>query len=132
MTFQKIQKKIRLAPGIPALIVNAPPAYLKLMQPLAFDTKIDNPQSRKYDFIQVFGEERSELEQLVKKYYCSGKYDCLFWICYPKVGGKIKSNINRNVVWMIAEGIGMQCVTQVAIDETWTAMRCRPSEMVGK
>jgi hypothetical protein len=26
----------------------------------------------------------------------------------------------------------MQCVTQIAIDETWSALRCRPIEMVGK
>jgi thiamine transporter ThiT len=50
----------------------------------------------------------------------------------PKGGGKIKSDINRNVVWEIAEIVGMQCVTQIAIDETWSAMRCRPKERVGK
>lgn len=132
MGFQEIQKKIRLLPGVMALIVNAPPEYLKLMSEAAFDINPEKDKIGKYDFVQVFGSERTKLEHLVDEYSGSGRYDCLFWICYPKGGGKIKSDVNRKVVWDIAKGVGMQCVTQIAIDETWSALRCRPAEMVGK
>jgi hypothetical protein len=132
MSFQEIQKKIRLLPGTAALIVNAPPVYLELMSSVKFDTQPEKTKRGKYDFVQIFGSERLMLEKMVDKYSGSGKYDCLFWICYPKGSGKIKSELNRNIVWGIAEGVGMQCVSQVAIDETWSALRCRPAEMVGK
>jgi hypothetical protein len=132
MSFQEVQKKIRLLPGVDALIVNAPPAYLELMSSVKFDIDPEETKQRKYDFVQVFGSERSMLEKLVDRYSVSGKYDCLFWICYPKGGGKIKSDLNRNIVWGIAQRVGMQCVSQVAIDETWSALRCRPAEMIGK
>jgi len=132
MTFQEVQKKIRLLPGATVLIVNAPPEYLELLSVIKFDVRPRKTEQVIYDFIQVFGSERSELEQLVSRYIGSGKYDCLFWICYPKKGGKIKSDLNRKVVWGISERIGMQCVTQIAIDETWSGLRCRPAEMVGK
>jgi hypothetical protein len=126
MSFQEIQKKIRLLPGASALIINAPPEYLELLQGIHFDIKPEKSKYGKYDFVQVFGSDKTSLEQLVEQYSGSGKYDCLFWICYPKGGGMIKSDINRNVVWAIAEHAGMRCVTQVAIDETWSALRCRP------
>jgi hypothetical protein len=132
MSFQEVQKKIRLLPGVDALIVNAPPAYLELMWSVKFDIDPEETKQGKYDFVQVFGSERSMLEKLVDRYSVSGKYDCLFWIFYPKGGGKIKSDLNRNIVWGMAQRIGMQCVSQVAIDETWSALRCRPAEMVGK
>jgi len=132
MSSQEIQKKIRLLPGASALIINAPKEYLEIMSAIDFDIQSDKSKIGKYDFVQVFGSKRSELEQLVSKYSISGKYDCLFWICYPKESGHIKSDVNRNIVWGIAEQVGMKCVSQVAIDETWSALRCRPVEMVGQ
>ena len=132
MIFQEILKKIRLVDGASALILNAPPEYVDMLSGIQIDIHPDLDKTEKYDFVQIFGAKRSDLEQLVRKFSTAGKYDCLFWICYPKKGGKIKSDINRNVVWEIAEIVGMQCVTQIAIDETWSAMRCRPKERVGK
>ena len=96
MSFQEVQNKIRLLPGAAALIVNSSPEYLELMSAIKFDIQPAKIKQDKYDFVQVFGSERSMSEQLVGKYVGSGKYDCLFWICYPKGGGKIKSNLNRN------------------------------------
>lgn len=86
MSFQEVQKKIRLLPGASALIINAPPEYLELMSAIKFDIQLYKTKQGKYDFVQVFGSERSVLEQLVTKYSGSGKYDCSFWICYPKGG----------------------------------------------
>ena len=132
MENQEILKKIRLSAGLSALVINAPAEYLEAVSHAIADLQPDKTRFGKYDFVQIFGSNRSELEELVKKHSVSGKYDCLFWICYPKGGGKIKSDLNRNVVWSIAGTIGMQCVSQIAIDETWSALRCRPKEVVGK
>ena len=132
MSFQDVQKKVRLSSGASALIINAPKEYLELVSKIRFDTQPGKTKHGQYDFVQVFGSKRSELEQLVDKYSGSGKYDCLFWICYPKGDGKINSDVKRNIVWEIAEHIGMQCVSQIAIDETWSALRCRPTQKVGK
>ncbi|MGA3013368.1 MAG: hypothetical protein ABSD71_04970 [Bacteroidales bacterium] len=128
----EVQKKLRLLPGLSALVVNTPIEYKKLIGDISFDTQADPKKQGKYDFIQIFGSNRSLLDKLVKDYSVSGKYDCLFWICYPKGSGKIKSDLNRNAIWDLAGSIGMQCVTQISIDETWSALRCRPKEMVGK
>jgi hypothetical protein len=132
MSNSDLQKKLRLFPRLSALVVNSPPEYKELLGNINVDTESDSKNPEKYDFIQIFGSQRSILEQLVTKYSVSGKYDCLFWVCYPKGGGKIKSDLNRTVIWDIAKSIGMQCVTQISIDETWSALRCRPIEMVGK
>ena len=46
------------------------------------------------------------------------------WIAYPKGG---RADINRDSLWpVVAERIGMRPVTQVALDETWSALRFRP------
>ena len=132
MSFLQIQKKIRVKGDSLILIINAPKTYTELVATLKFDTEMEISKLGKYDFIQIFVYQKSELEQLVNKYSVLGKYDCLLWFCYPKVGGMIKSDLNRNEIWKIVDQIGMKCVTQIAIDETWSALRIRPKDKVGK
>jgi hypothetical protein len=130
MEKEAIFKKIRLNSEQKILILNAPSEYISLLENITFD---DKPKGDNlYDFVQVFGYQQDELESLVKSVVKSGKYDCLFWACYPKGTGKIKSDIKRETVWKAFELVGLDTVTQIAIDETWSALRGRPVEMVGK
>jgi hypothetical protein len=130
MEKEAIFKKLRFDSDKKALIINAPQNYLDLLDGIIFDS--EGKADIKYDFVQVFGYQQDELENLVKSVEGFVKYDCLFWACYPKGTGKIKSNIKRETVWTALALIGLDTVTQIAIDETWSALRARPSEMVGK
>jgi hypothetical protein len=130
MEKEAIFKKLRLNSEQKILILNAPTEYISILEGIAFD---DKPQADNlYDFVQVFGYQQDELETLLKSVQKTGKYDCLFWACYPKGTGKIKSDIKRETVWKAFELVGLDTVTQIAIDETWSALRGRPVEMVGK
>ena len=130
MEKEAIFRKLRLNNEQKILILNAPSEYLTLLEGITFD---DKPKTDNfYDFVQVFGYQQDELELLVKSVEKFGKYDCLFQACYPKGTGKIKSDIMRETVWRAFELVGLNTVTQVAIDETWSALGGRPFEMVGK
>jgi hypothetical protein len=130
MEKEAIFKKLRLNSEQKILILNAPNEYLSILEGIAFD---DKPKGDNlYDFVQVFGYQQDELELLVKSVEKVSKYDCLFWACYPKGTGKINSDIKRETVWKAFELVGLDTVTQIAIDETWSALRGRPVEMVGK
>jgi hypothetical protein len=130
MEKEAIFKKLRLNSEQKILILNAPTEYISILEGINFD---DKPQAENlYDFVQVFGYQQDELETFLKSVQKTGKYDCLFWACYPKGTGKIKSDIKRETVWKAFELVGLDTVTQIAIDETWSALRGRPVEMVGK
>ena len=58
--------------------------------------------------------------------------DSVFWIAYPKGTSKLKSNINRDSIRMAAEEFGITTVSAISIDDTWSALRFRPIEKVGK
>lgn len=48
------------------------------------------------------------------------------WLCYPKgTSKKYKSDINREKTWEAFEPFDFEPVTQVAIDEDWSAMRSK-------
>ena len=130
MNKEEIFKKLRIDGNKKMLIINAPNEYLEIFSGIELDTAPSGEGI--YDFVQVFGYQQDELEKLVQSVGKSGKYDCSFWACYPKGTGKLKSNIKRETVWTAFELIGLQAVSQVAIDETWSALRGRPTEKIGK
>jgi hypothetical protein len=45
-----------------------------------------------------------------------------FWVAYPKAN---RSDINRDSLWPILAEFGMRPISQVAIDDVWSALRFR-------
>jgi hypothetical protein len=127
-----ILKKLRVEKTSKILIIDPPEGYLQLFSSLEFDTEFKKENEGNYEFVQVFGSGRAELEKQMMKVKEAGKYDCLFWACYPKGGGLIKSDLKRELVWECLELIGLRPVSQIALDETWSALRGRPHAEVGK
>jgi hypothetical protein len=132
MDKEAVFKKLKFGIAENSLVVNAPEEFLEALTGAVFDAYPDESKLGKYDFVQVFASSQAEMEELIKSVAKAGKYDCLFWACYPKGSGKIKYDLNRNTVWDALGLIGLRPVTQVAIDEKWSALRGRDTELVGK
>lgn len=132
MNPEEILKKLKLDSKKTCLIINAPKEYQNIILDLQYDKIYDETKKSSYDFIQVFSSSMTELENLLSNIKNAGKYDCLFWICYPKGGSKIKSNLKRDLIWQAFSIVNLRPVSQIAIDETWSALRGRPSEVVSK
>jgi len=132
MDKETIFKKLKFGIAGENLIVNAPEEYLSILAGAEFDTVPEDAKLGKYDFVQVFASSQNEMQVLIKSVANAGKCDCLFWACYPKGSGKIKYDLNRNTVWAALGLIGLRPVTQVAIDEKWSALRGRDPQLVGK
>jgi hypothetical protein len=53
------------------------------------------------------------------------------WFAYPKKTSKLRTDIHRDAGWDALTSAGWEGVAMVAIDETWSALRFRPSAEVG-
>lgn len=113
-------------------MINAPEEYLQIMEGADFDTAVDKSKEGTYAFVQVFASSQSEMETLIKSVATAGKHDCMFWACYPKSVGRQKYDLNRDTVWPALGLAGLRPVSQVAINEKWSALRGRDPELVGK
>jgi hypothetical protein len=56
----------------------------------------------------------------------AARADRLAWIAYPKAG-KLGTDLNRDRLAEAVTARGAQPVRQVALDETWSALRFRPA-----
>jgi hypothetical protein len=127
-----LSKKLLFKPGLRALILNAPPNYLKLLDDLPEDNVLDTRIDGQYAFVHLFVSSQSELAEFAPLALSALQYDGLFWISYPKRSSKVATDLTRDRGWEPITGRGLQGVTQIAIDETWSALRFRPSERIGK
>jgi hypothetical protein len=48
----------------------------------------------------------------------------LLWATYPKAG-QMDTDLKREVVWECAEAVGMDTVSQIAVDDVWSALRLK-------
>ena len=55
----------------------------------------------------------------------------LVWLAYPKGGSEVPTDLNRDILWKTLGPGGLRPVRQVALDETWSAMRFRPEQEIG-
>jgi hypothetical protein len=79
------------------------------------------------DAVIAFATDQADLARVAPRAIRATKPDGLLWIAYPKGTAKMKTDLNRDVLWQIVEERhGLEGVTLVAIDETWSAMRFRP------
>ena len=126
-----IIKKLRLDTQGKTLLVDIPDSLLPIFDGISYDLKPLKKNLGTYDYVHVFADNQKRLEELVTIVGKAGKYDGVFWASYPKGTGKIKSDIKRETVWKAFDLIGQEAVTQVAIDDTWSALRARPYDKVG-
>ena len=49
----------------------------------------------------------------------------------PRGSSKVPTGLNRDVFWQALEHLGGRPVTQVSVDEVWSALRFRPFAEVG-
>lgn len=132
MVVSKLAKKLRLQDVTRALVLNAPEGYLKMLGEVPEGVRIDQQPEGGFDFAHLFVKDKAELEQFIDRALEAIDYDSILWISYPKGSSGVDTDLNRDILWDVLKEKGIRPVTQVSIDEVWSAMRFRPAEMVGK
>ena len=123
--------KLKIKPGTKGAIINAPRGYA---DKLGLEANYDLPTTPGVilDFVLAFATKAGELNNLIARVKRALKSDGIFWIAYPKGGSTTKTDLNRDILRGEVLKLGLAGVSLVAIDDTWSAMRFRPAEKVGK
>lgn len=127
MDAESVLRKLRYKFEYKSVILNAPKGLIEEFEKAGFSTVIDSDE---YEFTLLFVKDRKEVEEHFQSTVERIKYDSVFWISYPKGTGRIKTDINRDKLWDMLKTYGYRPVSQVAIDQDWSAMRFRPTEKV--
>ena len=126
-------RKLRIQRGQRLVILNPPPGYVESLQPLPEGAQLVTATAgAAVDFCHLFATNSAQLAELLPTALAACKYDGLLWISYPKKSSKVESDLSRDALWELPGETGLRPVTQISVDQTWSALRYRPSEQVGK
>jgi hypothetical protein len=128
----QLLKKLRMQPSQKVLILNSPPGYLETLGEFPEGVEVAQHAEGTFDFVQAFAKDLAELEGLAPLAVGAVKHDGLLWISYPKKSSGVESDLDRDVVWRAVARTGLRAVSQVSVDDVWSAIRFRPAEKVGK
>jgi len=116
-----IFKKLKAKPSMTAALLYAPPEYP--------DRKdFSDVKNGKDDFVHLFVTSRAELDERFIEAAEAVTNDGLLWVSYPKSKGKLKYDINRDSLWEMVIPKGWHPVSQVSLDDEWSAVRLKPNE----
>lgn len=121
-----IAKKLGIKPAMSALVIAAPPGYLKLLAPLPDSVVVSDVASGTHEFIQLFATRASQIKQSAPPLLKHATPGALFWVAYPKKTSGVESDLSRELVCEVIKPTGWRPVSIVAIDDTWSALRFRP------
>lgn len=122
---KEVSAKLKIQPGKITLVQNAPDGFLSPSD------KVDiSPKSgQQYDIVLLFVKSKNDIDKLSKLIPKSLKADSLLWVAYPKKSAVIKTDLTRDYGWDSLTTVGLEAVSLVSIDDTWSALRFKSSSM---
>ena len=124
-----ILKKMAYKYQDPLLILNAPTEFTNVIKDI--EASVHTKESAQYGFIIIFSDKIAEAKTLIERAFNHMTQDCVIWLCYPKMlSKKYKSEFNREKFWEFFLPYGYESVTQVSIDNDWSALRFKKSSKV--
>jgi len=125
-------KKLRMHTCQSGLLLNKPEDYLQIIGGLPENFHISTESVGKFPFVHLFVQDQLEFQTYLQKAVGAIQYDGILWISYPKKSSTTKSDLNRDILWELMDSTNLRPVQMVSLTETWSAMRFRPGELVGK
>jgi hypothetical protein len=130
-----IARKLLIRPNHRVAVLNAPGPVGSILGELPEGAVASEQGAATADAVILFVANRGELDRLSTQLPVDPERDPVIWIAYPKLssrkGSDVTADLNRDVIARVIETTGLRVVSNVAIDETWSALRLRPPARVG-
>jgi hypothetical protein len=85
---------------------------------------------QKFDLMLAFTRDRAALALAAPVLLGAAADEAKIWLAYPKLSGKIKTDLTRDAGWEPMFDAGYIVVSIAAVDATWSAVRFRPKHLV--
>lgn len=124
---EQLLKKLRFNTGFKAQIINAPLCFTALCDAVhAATIHNPSPSESSVSFCLAFVHNQAELQQIVPALLQNLQGDALLWFAYPKKTSPLyQGDLHRDTGWQLLGQTGFEVVTQVALDQDWSALRFR-------
>ncbi len=122
-----LAQKLQIKSG-KLIVLNAPKGYAEQLTQELPDLTVATRAAGQAEAVLLFVNSLAEAEKLTSKAGQLVKPGGMLWIAYPKGSSKVKTDLNRDKLWVAVQPFGWQPIRQIALDEVWSAMRFKPAD----
>jgi hypothetical protein len=126
MASSQLAKKLVIKPGDRVLALDAPEGYLAWLEPLPPGAEVASEPDGPFDVVHLFVRDGAALERAAPVALAAARPGGVLWVSYPKRSSGVSTDLSRDSGWGPLERAGLVPVSQVAVDEVWSALRFRP------
>jgi hypothetical protein len=120
MSTKSVAEKLLIKPGTAVWLSHA--AHLARVEPLPQGARVVDDLAQAAVAL-VFVDSAAAARELLTAHSERLARPGILWVAYPKAN---KADINRDTLWPILAEYGLRPISQVAVDEVWSALRFRP------
>lgn len=117
----ELLKKLRVNTALPLYVVDAPHDIDGILPGIALYGL--RPRQEPVAQLILFAADSIALSNTLARLLKYISHDTLFWICYPKKTGAIRSDLIRMDTWEVVSRLGFRGQTSVSVNEDWTGIR---------
>ena len=123
MSERTVATKLLIKSGDSLSLIGAGADESRLLQPLPDDVTVASDARESTDVAVIFARSQSDLLQQSETFLGTLMATRAVWFCYPKGG---RADLNRDTLIREMGGFGWRAISNVAVDDTWSAVRVRP------
>ena len=120
---KSLAEKFKIKSGRSIRVVNPPEGYASVLEPLPPGVAVVEDGETPADVVLGFVTSRHELEEQLAGLKAAMKPGGALWLCWPKGGSRIQTDINRDSLAAYVRAQGLDPVANVAVDADWSALR---------
>jgi hypothetical protein len=79
----------------------------------------------KADVVLLFTPDRAGLDAKLPGVMKQMAPEAILWVAYPKLSSKLARDLSRDIIHALAPSHGLDTVSQIAIDDDWSALRLK-------
>lgn len=121
-----LAKKLRVSPDMSLLALNAPEAYLGQVSQCAARIATTPEDGQTVDAAHLFVRTLDEARVALPVATAALRPNGILWVMWPKKSSGVKTDLTRDTLARMTMTLGWGPVSNVSIDDTWSALRLRP------
>jgi hypothetical protein len=125
--------KLLIKAGDRVLVLHGPVDARALLGPLPDGATLrTSGAGERADVVAAFATDDGAFERAIPTLQQHARTARAVWIVYPKLTSKLAGTLSRDGIRTRFDSTDITTVTQIAVDATWSALRLRPVDKVGR
>jgi hypothetical protein len=118
-----LAKKLGIKESSRVLLVDAPPAFASLLEPLPAGVVFESRVGPSVDIAHVFVTRREELANHLNTLRQKLGPEAMLWVSWPKKAAKVATTVTEDTIRELALPIGFVDIKVCAVSEVWSGLK---------